>query len=197
MALQFGDLTFGADENDSNRFILVQHNYVHRMHTTTRSKKARRVDMSRDLRRILLEVRDQRLLAAYLKGKADITEELVFPSPDGNILDPDNLYHRYFLPVLAAAGIRKIRLHDLRHTFGSQLIQRGATIVYVKEQMGHSSIQSRWTPTATLFLARTSRLSIAKMKLRNWSQPCDKSRNQLQLPRNHPQRPRNHANWPR
>ena len=53
----------------------------------------------------------------------------------------DNLYHRYFLPVLAKAGIRKIRLHDLRHTFGSLLIQAGASIVYVKEQMGHSSIQ--------------------------------------------------------
>jgi integrase len=43
--------------------------------------------------------------------------------------------------VLAKAGIRKIRLHDLRHTFGSLLIQSGASIVYVKEQMGHSSIQ--------------------------------------------------------
>ena len=28
-----------------------------------------------------------------------------------------------------------------RHTFGSLLIQNGASIVYVKEQMGHSSIQ--------------------------------------------------------
>jgi len=43
--------------------------------------------------------------------------------------------------VLAKAGIRKIRLHDLRHTFGSLPIQAGASIVYVKEQMGHSSIQ--------------------------------------------------------
>jgi hypothetical protein len=59
----------------------------------------------------------------------------------GKILDPDNLYHRLFLPVLAKAGIRKIRLHDLRHTFGSLLLQNGASIVYVKEQMGHSSIQ--------------------------------------------------------
>ena len=65
----------------------------------------------------------------------------MFRSPNGEILDPDNLYHRYFLPVLAKAGIRKIRLHDLRHTFGSKLIQGGASITCVKEQMGHSSIQ--------------------------------------------------------
>jgi integrase len=141
VAVQWGDFQFGKDEQDENRFILVEHNYVRREHTTTKSKKSRRVDMSRELRRVLIELRDQRLLEAFLKGKEDISHELVFRSPDGAILDPDNLYYRYFQPVLAKAGLRKIRLHDLRHTFGSLLIQSGASIVYVKEQMGHSSIQ--------------------------------------------------------
>ena len=137
VALQFGDCQFGKDENDPNRFILVRHNYVRREHTSTKSKKSRRVDMSRELRRALLELRDARLAS----GLATVSDQLVFPSPDGTLLDPDNLYHRLFLPVLAKAGIRKIRLHDLRHTFGSLLIQNGASIAYVKEQMGHSSIQ--------------------------------------------------------
>ena len=141
VALQWGDIQFGKDEEDSNRFIVVSHNYVRREHTTTKSKKSRRVDMSRELRSTLFRVRDARLLQAYLEGKNDISDELVFPSPEGTILDPDNLYHRYFLPVLAKSGIRKIRLHDLRHSFGSLLIQAGASLTYVKEQMGHSSIQ--------------------------------------------------------
>jgi integrase len=141
VALQIGDINFGTEQDASSRFLFVQHNYVRRKHTSTKSGKPRRVDMSRELRRALLEIRDQRLLDTYLKGQADITDELVFRGPDGGILDPDNLYHRYFLPVLAKAGIRKIRLHDLRHTFGSQLLQSGALLVYVKEQMGHSSIQ--------------------------------------------------------
>jgi integrase len=47
-----------------------------------------------------------------------------------------------FLPLLEASGLRRCRLHDLRHTFGSLLIQTGASVVYVKEQMGHSSIQA-------------------------------------------------------
>jgi integrase len=141
VALQWGDLQLGGDGDHSDRFILVQHNYVRREHTTTKSKKARRVDLSRELRRVLVDLRDKRLLEAYLAGKNDISDELVFRSPEGAILDPDNLYHRIFLPVLAKAGIRKIRLHDLRHTFGSLLLQSGASIVYVKEQMGHSSIQ--------------------------------------------------------
>jgi integrase len=141
VALQWGDLQLGGDADHSDRFILVQHNYVRREHTTTKSKKSRGVDLSRELRRVLIDLRDKRLLEAYLKGKNDISDELVFRSPEKAILDPDNLYHRIFLPVLAKAGIRKIRLHDLRHTFGSLLLQNGASIVYVKEQMGHSSIQ--------------------------------------------------------
>jgi integrase len=141
VALQWGDVQLGGDASDSDRFVLVQHNYVRREHTTTKSKKSRRVDLSRELRRVLLELRDRRLLEAYLKGKTDISDELVFQTPQATILDPDNLYHRVFLPVLAKAGIREIRFHDLRHTFGSLLLQNGASIVYVKEQMGHSSIQ--------------------------------------------------------
>ena len=55
--------------------------------------------------------------------------------------DPDHLYDRYFLPALERAGLRRIRFHDLRHTFGYLLIQAGAPLPYVRDQMGHSSIQ--------------------------------------------------------
>jgi integrase len=70
-----------------------------------------------------------------------ILDELVFPSPEGSVLDPDNLVKRYFLPIIERSGLRRFRFHDLRHTFGSLLIQGGASLAYVKDQMGHSSIQ--------------------------------------------------------
>ena len=37
--------------------------------------------------------------------------------------------------------MRRIRFHDLRHTFASMLIQNGESFVYVRDQLGHSSIQ--------------------------------------------------------
>jgi integrase len=83
VALQWGDIQFGTNENDSNRFMVVQHNYVRREHTTTKSKKSRRVDLSRELRAVLLDLRDRRLLEAFLKGKTDISDDIVFPSPEG------------------------------------------------------------------------------------------------------------------
>jgi hypothetical protein len=39
------------------------------------------------------------------------------------------------------AGLRNFRFHDLRHTFGSLLIQLGVSPAYVQKQMGHKSIQ--------------------------------------------------------
>jgi len=141
IALKWGDIQFGADEHDPNRYILVQRNWVNGGFTSPKSRKPRRVDLSRQLRMVLLQLRDQRLLEAYLSGKNSIADDLVFPSEAGTVLNPENLYHRYFLPVLEHAGLRRIRFHDLRHTFGSLLIQGGSSIVYVKEQMGHSSIQ--------------------------------------------------------
>ena len=46
-----------------------------------------------------------------------------------------------FHKALAKAGLRRIRFHDLRHTFASRLLQNGESIVYVKDQMGHHSIK--------------------------------------------------------
>ncbi len=46
-----------------------------------------------------------------------------------------------FKRILEKAGLREIRFHDIRHTYASLLLTDGATPVYVKEQMGHSSIQ--------------------------------------------------------
>jgi integrase len=141
IAVKWGDIQFGTSEDDPNRYILVQSNFVHGKFTTPKSKKSRRVDVSRELRQILLELRDKRMLEAFMKGKATIADDLLFPSKAGTVLDHNNLVHYHFHPCLERAGLRRFRFHDLRHTFGSHLIQDGASLAYVKEQMGHSSIQ--------------------------------------------------------
>jgi len=58
----------------------------------------------------------------------------------GTQLDPSNV-RKVFNRLLTDAKLRRVRFHDLRHTFASLLIEQGESLAYVKEQMGHSSIQ--------------------------------------------------------
>ena len=59
----------------------------------------------------------------------------------GQVIDKGNLRGRVFYKVLIKAGLRRIRIHDLRHTFASMLIQNGESLAYVRDQLGHHSIQ--------------------------------------------------------
>ncbi|MHB8890357.1 MAG: tyrosine-type recombinase/integrase [Acidobacteriaceae bacterium] len=48
---------------------------------------------------------------------------------------------RYFRQNLKVAKLREVPFHALRHTYASLLIANGESLAYVKEQMGHHSIQ--------------------------------------------------------
>ena len=47
-----------------------------------------------------------------------------------------------FAPLLEKAGLRQIRLHDLRHTYASLLIGQKESLAYIQQQRGHASIQT-------------------------------------------------------
>jgi integrase len=141
IALQWGDIQFGESEDDKNRFILVRRHYYMGHFGTSKTHECRRVDMTKQLRQVLRTRQETALLRAFQLGKTSIADELVFPSEAGKPICPDNIGPRYMEPALERAGLRKFRFHDLRHTFGSLLIQAGVSPAYVQKQMGHRSIQ--------------------------------------------------------
>jgi integrase len=67
-------------------------------------------------------------------------DDLVFAEDDGTWLNDDRLRRRYET-AMKTAGLRRLRFHDLRHTFGSLAITR-ADIVEVQAWMGHADIQT-------------------------------------------------------
>ena len=72
----------------------------------------------------------------------DSAIQLVFPNCEGRPLDADNLRCRVFHKIIEKADLPKFRIHDIRHTFASLLLQQGEPLNYVKEQLGHASIQT-------------------------------------------------------
>jgi integrase len=62
-----------------------------------------------------------------------------FPSLEGTALEERNV-RRVFGRLLEKADLRQIRIHDLRHTYATLLLQAGAPITYVSQQFGHRDV---------------------------------------------------------
>ena len=126
--------------NFDTKQIIVQRSYSHKHWDTPKSHKARYIDMSDGLYAALkmrYQNRDKNLTCkSYRRKKIS----LVFSNRHGEPVN-DTIFRRgIFYKLLAAAKLPKIRIHDIRHTYASLLLQAGAPVHYVKDQLGHSSI---------------------------------------------------------
>jgi integrase len=68
-------------------------------------------------------------------------------NPDGYVFarsedsqQPLSYIRKAWTGVLDAAGVKRFRFHDLRHTFASNLVMAGVDINTVRELLGHKSI---------------------------------------------------------
>jgi len=83
-------------------------------------------------------------LLRILKTKSK--SEYVFTGPEGK---PVKSICGAFVSACRRAGLKGLRLHDLRHTFATRLIRRGVDIITVQSLLGHSSVTTtqRYTHT--------------------------------------------------
>jgi integrase len=65
--------------------------------------------------------------------------DLVFCDPVGQPLHPDHVT-REFARAAAAAGLPRIRLHDLRHTYATLALKAGVHPKVVSERLGHATV---------------------------------------------------------
>jgi integrase len=96
--------------------------------TETKSGKARQIPINN---RAALVFRD-------LRQRNQLKSPYVFCGTDGKRL----LGHlRSFKTACGKVGLEDFRFHDLRHTFASQLVMRGASLKAVQELLGHADLK--------------------------------------------------------
>jgi integrase len=65
--------------------------------------------------------------------------DLVFTDSTGGPLRGNNVERRHYDPLMAKAGVPRIRFHDLRQTSASIMAANGFPIKVVSEMLGHAS----------------------------------------------------------
>jgi len=85
----------------------------------------RYVSMTPKLAAYLREYKTERESLNLHLGRLLNLDDLVFASVEGKPIDPGVLSHN-FARIVKRAGLKNIRFHDLRHTFASLMLLRGA-----------------------------------------------------------------------
>lgn len=132
LALKWGDVDW------NQKFIRVERSYKRGQVDKTKSGNVRRVDMSEQLVDALKKLLTKRKKEALQAG---LSEPVPYIFHRNRKPMEQNFIRRIYKRILVKAGIREMRLHDTRHTYASLLLSKGASPVYVKEQLGHSSIK--------------------------------------------------------
>jgi len=103
------------------------------------SGSSRRVAMTPKLALFLKEYRAERESLYWQLGVALTLDDLVFANHEGKPIDPSYLTHT-FARVVSQLGLGRVRFHDLRHTFASLALLRGAKPKVISEALGHASV---------------------------------------------------------
>jgi integrase len=132
------DLRWGA-VNFAGSSIHVQSSFVRNVTDTPKSGAGRTVPMAPEVARALAE---------HSKAgpvKSDVG--LVFAGREGRHVDANALRQRFY-EALERAELKRIRIHDLRHTFGTVCAAKGVPQTAIKEWMGHSDLATTEIYTA-------------------------------------------------
>ena len=88
-----------------------------------------------------LRRRARRHRTEALTGPAYHDQGLVFCRPDGQPLRPERVL-RHFYELTAAAGVPRIRVHDLRHLAATIMIASGVPLAMVSKTLRHSTLST-------------------------------------------------------
>jgi len=116
----------------------IQHSKAGWIFDDTKRKRSRRVvKLQEFVLKALTGLRNPEPLAN--DTGCQVEHDLIFRSGTGSPLRQKNV-KREFRRLLEEAGIRPIRLYDLRHTAATLAVAAGVSVKVISDQLGHASI---------------------------------------------------------
>ncbi len=103
----------------------------------SKSGKARHIPLSDTARHFLYLIKDHNV--RILRQDAEACP-FVFPNP--KTLKPFSSVFYAWNTARAKAGLSDVRIHDLRHTFASTLVNQGVSLYEVQKLLGHAQIRT-------------------------------------------------------
>jgi integrase len=129
LALRWRDVDWEAKR------IRVRRNYTRGYWSTPKSRSGERA--------VPLSGRVDGELRAHLRRSRFCGEDdLVFANPFSGEVLPHSPLVRRLKKALKVAGVRMIRFHDLRHTFGTRIAAAGVPMRVLQEWMGHRDFRT-------------------------------------------------------
>jgi len=139
LGLKWEDIDFENDRLVVRRALQRQRAGVLAFVDPKTSKSRRTVYFPTGTATALREQRKRQAADRMLAGPAWQDLGLVFYRPTGQPLEPTSIARR-LNRVLDAAGLPRVRVHDLRHTAATLHLARGENPKVVQELLGHSTI---------------------------------------------------------
>lgn len=135
-----------AHINFENGMITINHTVVKfstivQKDCTKSDASYRAFPMMQEIKDILVELKQQEETNRKLFGKEYIENDYIFKKVNGEPYRPDYVTKK-FGKLLKKNGLRKIRLHDLRHSCASLLATNGYNMKDIQEWLGHKDIQT-------------------------------------------------------
>jgi integrase len=130
-----------GDVDLAQHAIWIRRTWYRGLLNTPKSGRARRVDMSQQLEHALRGWIELRAAEAVVAGRGLSAEGWLFPAAGSGEPADRRWLASLWHTLLRRSGLRQRPPHALRHTYASLLISRGVSLAYVRDQLGHSSIQ--------------------------------------------------------
>lgn len=138
--LEWQNIDFEKQTLRVNKIVVTTNKGIKIQNSAKTKSSQRTIPLPDSICNALKRYRLWQKIQAIRLGHSYMTSPWVMSNPDGIPRSPNSFSAHQYKDILRNAGLdTKIRIHDLRHTHATWLLEAGINVKVVSERLGHSS----------------------------------------------------------